>query len=187
MENEKSKNKINEVNNRNNIEQKIDSELKRFKSHEVYLVNSKNAKKTQKKGNSSKDHKKIFINISQADKINPKPRISFNNSNAKPSKLSNNNNELSSIHIFEEGKQLVKKQKTNKSKSKTVMGMNSKNKSKLTVNSYVNSINGQKNKINTSKILNEESIQELDSEDNNNANNINKAPTVLIIVLIISI
>ena len=179
MENEKSKNKINEVSNRNNTEQNIDSELKRFKSHETYLVNSKNAKKPQKNGNISKDHKKIFINISQADKINPKPRISFNNSNNKPSKLSNNNNELSSIHIIEEGKQLVKKQKANKSKSKTVMGMNNKNKNKLTVNNYVNSINGQKNKINTSKILNEESIQELDSEDNNNALNINKAPIII--------
>ena len=42
-----------------------------------------------------------------------------------------------------------------------------KDKNKLTVNNYTNSVNAPKNKINTSKILNEESIQEIDSEDNN--------------------
>ena len=182
MEKEKSKNKNkegNEINDRVVIEPKMDSELKRFKSHEVYLVNSKNAKKSQKVRNSSKDNKKIFINIAKTDKVNPKPKISFNNSNAKPSKL-NNNQELSSIQIFEDGKQLVKKQKTmvNKSKSKNIMGTNNKNKNKITVNNYVNSIN-KKNKINTSKILNEESIQELDSEDNNiNAVNSNKGEII---------
>ena len=182
MEKEKSKNKKkegNEINDRVVIESKMDSELKRFKSHEVYLVNSKNAKKTQKVRNSSKDNKKIFINIAKTDKVSPKPKISFNNSNAKSSKL-NNNHELSSIQIFEDGKQLVKKQKTmvNKSKSKNIMGTNNKNKNKITVKNYVNSIN-KKNKINTSKILNEESIQELDSEDNNiNAVNSNKGEII---------
>ena len=50
-----------------------------------------------------------------------------------------------------------------------------KEKLQLTVNNYINSVNGQKNIINTSKILNEESIQEIDSDDNNiNIININK-------------
>ena len=184
MEREKSKNKNNDISLRNNKvlqEQKLESELKRFKSHEVYLVNPKNDKKAQKFENSSKEQKKIYINISQADKMKPKQKTSFNNnSNMKPSisKLTTKN-VFSTMQNEEGGKQMIKTQKTiyNKSKSKKVMGTNN-NKNKLTVNNYVNSINGQKNKINTSKILNEESIQELDSEDNNNIMNINKAITI---------
>ena len=38
MELEKSKNKNNDNNNKTLINQKVDIELKRFKSHEVYLV-----------------------------------------------------------------------------------------------------------------------------------------------------
>ena len=82
MEREKSKNKNNDISLRNNKvlqEQKLESELKRFKSHEVYLVNPKNDKKAQKFENSSKEQKKIYINISQADKMKPKQKTSFNN------------------------------------------------------------------------------------------------------------
>ena len=42
-----------------------------------------------------------------------------------------------------------------------MLSYNGKDKNKLTVNNYVNSVNGPKNKINTSKILNEESIQDI--------------------------
>ena len=105
-----------------------------------------------------------------------KPRIkkSFNNnSNIKKSKNKLlNNNEF----IFEEGKQLIKTQKTtiNKSKTKGIMSSNNKKeKQKLTISNYVN--NAKKNINNSSKLLNEESIQEIDSDDNNiNIININK-------------
>ena len=102
MELEKSNIKNNiENNNKKLIDQKVDIELKRFKSHEVYLVTQKNPK------NSSKDHKKIYINISQRNKIKPKPKKSFNNnSNAKPSK---NKTIKNTEVIFEEGKQLIKR------------------------------------------------------------------------------
>ena len=185
MENEKSKHIIKDENIRDNKQvkgQKIDSELKRFKSHEVYLVNQKNTKKSSKNENSSKDHKKIIINISQTDKIKPKPKKSFNNnSNTKPSK-----NKLINSNEFniEDGKQIIKSQKIGYNKSKTKNDLatnnnNDKDKHKLTVNNYVNSITGPKNKINTSKILNEESIQEIDSEDNNiNIVKINRAATI---------
>ena len=54
-----------------------------------------------------------------------------------------------------------------------------KDKNKLTVNNYINSVNGPKNKINTSKILNEDSIKEIDSEDNNiNIISIKKSTTL---------
>ena len=168
MEIEKSNHKNNNENNQSNkvIEQKIDSELKRFKSHEAYLVSHNNSKK-QKKENSSKEHKKIIINISQGDKIKPKTKKSFNNnSNIKKSKIKLLNN---TEFLFDEGRQLNKSQKTtyNKSKTKSSMNNNNKDKNKLTVNNYVNAVNTTKNIINTSKILNEESIQEIDSEDNN--------------------
>ncbi len=185
MENEKSKDKMKEENSRDNKpvkDQKIESELKRFKSHEVYVVNQKKTKKSSKNENSSKDHKKIIINISNTDKINPKPKKSFNNnSNTKSSKNKMiNSNEFN----IEDGKQINESQKAgyNKSKIKINLATNNnsnKDKHKLTVNNYVNSIAGPKNKINTSKILNEESIQEIDSEDNNiNIVKINRAGTV---------
>ena len=178
MELEKSNIKNNnENNNKTSINQKVDIELKRFKSHEVYLVTQKNPKKPK---NSSKDHKKIYINISQGNKVKPKPKKSFtNNSNTKPSK---NKNMKNTEILFEEGKQLIKAQKSTLNKSKTKNSMstnNAKDKNKLTVNNYVNSFNGPKNKINTSKILNEESIQEIDSEDNNiNIVSIKKSTTL---------
>ena len=179
MEIEKSNHKNNNENNHNNkefISQKLDSELKRFKSHKVYLVTEKNPKNQNKNGNSSKDHKKIIINISQGGKIKPKTKKSFNNinSNIKKSKHKLINN---TEFLFDETKQLIKTPKTvfNKSKTKVSMSTNIKNKDKLTVNNYINSVNKKKDKINTNKILNEESIQEIDSEDNNyNIININK-------------
>ena len=182
MEIEKSYQKNTNENNNNKlvIGQIIDSELKRFKSHEVYLVTQKNPKKLKKNENSSKEHKKIIINISQDDKIKPKPKKSFNNnSNTKPSKnkLINKND-----FMFEEGKQFIKTQKTTLNKSKTKISMstnNNKDKNKLTVNNYINTINAPRNKVNTSKILNEESIQEIDNEDNNiNIVSINKKKTL---------
>ena len=183
MELQKSNHKINNENNNNNkvvIGQKVDSELKRFKSHEVYLVTQKKPKKQKKNENTSKDHKKIFIKISQGEKVKPKPKKSFNNnSNTKPSKNRLLNN---TEFIFDEGKQIVKTQKTVLNKSKTKISISTKtakDKHKLTVNNYINSINAPKNKINTSKILNEESIQEIDSEDNNiNIVNLNKTNTM---------
>ena len=62
----KSKNKNNEGNERNNRdaqEPKMDSELKRFKSHEVYLVNSKNATLTKSTENKKplKKHFRIIL------------------------------------------------------------------------------------------------------------------------------
>ena len=183
MEREKSKNKNKEENSRDNKvakSQKVDTELKRFKSHEVYLVSQKNPKKVTKNENSSKDHKKIIINISKNNKINPKSKKSFNNnSNKKPSKTKFNN---SSQFNYEDGKQLIKTQKTEYNNSKTKKDLSSnkdKDKHKLTVKNYVNSINGPKKKNNTSKILNEESIQEIDSEDNNiNIVKINNKTTI---------
>ena len=157
---------------------KGDSELKRFKSHEVYLVTKKNPPKTIKNENSSKDPKKIIINISHKDKIKPHVKNSFNNnSNVKPSKNRIlNNNET----IFEEGKEVIKTQNTilNKSKTKTIMSSKIiKDKQKLTISNYVN--NATKTKKNSTKILNEESIQEIDSEDNNvNIVKINRTTTM---------
>jgi hypothetical protein len=194
MDGERSKPKIKEenkdTNNKGIKSQKIDLELKRFKSHEVYLVTQKNAKK-QKNENSSKDHKKIIINLSKTDKmIKPKPKKSFNNnSNIKPSKTKFNNNNNIDLNS-EEGRELIKTQKSNYNKSKTKNEISTncnkdkdtgrdKEKHKLTVNNYINSVNGQKNIINTSKILNEESIQEIDSEDNTiNIVKIKKTTTV---------
>ena len=181
MEIESSNDKNNLDNNlkkRDITSPKGESELKRFKSHEVYLVTKKNPKKNTKNENSSKDHKKIIINISQPDNMKPRIKKSFNNnSNIKKSKNKLlNNNEF----IFEEGKQLIKTQKTtiNKSKTKGIMSSNNKKeKQKLTISNYVN--NAKKNINNSSKLLNEESIQEIDSEDNNvNIAKINQKTTI---------
>ena len=54
---------------------------------------------------------------------------------------------------------------------------NKKEKQKLTISNYVN--NAKKNINNSSKLLNEESIQEIDSEDNNvNIAKINQKTTI---------
>ncbi len=61
MQNEKSKHKIKDENSRDNNlikDQKIDSELKRFKSHGVFLVNQKIQKYHQKTKTLQKTTKK---------------------------------------------------------------------------------------------------------------------------------
>ena len=127
--------------------QKNDLELKRFKSHEVYLVTQK---KKEKNENSSKEHKKIYINISKTNQSNikPKSKKSFNNN----SKGTSSENE-----IF------------NKSKTKlTINTSNTNNKSnKIIIKNIGNSTRNVQKGFKASKILDEESIQELDSEGEN--------------------
>ena len=128
--------------------QKNDLELKRFNSHEVYLVTQK---KPQNNITSTKENKKIYINISKEtqDKINPKIRNSFNNSNNKG--------------INTGGKMVIKTENTVFNNAKTKLAISPKNN--------INSTKKVPNIIKTSKILDEESIQEISNEyDNNNSN-----------------
>ena len=127
--------------------QKNDLELKRFNSQEVYLVNQKKPQNIT----STKQNKKIYINLSKEnqDKINPKIRNSFNN---------NSNGKISNT-----GKMVIK--------TENILLNNTKTKITISPKSNVNSIKKVQNIIKTSKILDEESIQEIESEyDNNNSN-----------------
>ena len=127
--------------------QKNDLELKRFNSQEVYLVNQKKPQNIT----STKQNKKIYINLSKEnqDKINPKIRNSFNN---------NSNGKISNT-----GKMVIK--------TENIILNNTKTKITISPKSNVNSIKKVQNIIKTSKILDEESIQEIESEyDNNNSN-----------------
>ena len=172
MENKKlkiiNKEKANHI-SKEALNQHLDSELKRFKSHQVYQIISRKNKKTPK------NEKKNIINISKIDKMKPKSKKSHNNSNKKHSSSKIvDSNEFSQI----EGKQLIKMQKTmyNKSKSKIMIGTNNyKEKGKLTENShYSNKANGTKNKI-----LNE-AMKKLDIGDNNiNIIKINKTKIIV--------
>ena len=132
--------------------QKNDLELKRFNSHEVYLVTKK---KPQNNINTTKENKKIYINISKAnqDKIKPILKSSFNN-NSNGKKANNINKE----------KIVIKTENIIFNKTKTKLAISPINN--------LNSIKKEQNKIKTNKILTEESIQELESEGENN--NINK-------------
>ena len=126
--------------------QKNDSELKRFNSHEVYLVTQK---KPQNNITSTKENKKIYINISkenQQDKVNQKIRNSFNN-------RSNNKG-------INTGKIVIKTENT--------VFNNTKNKLVISPTNNINSTKKVQNIIKTSKILDEESIQEITSENDNN-------------------
>ena len=130
--------------------QKNDSELKRFNSHEVYLVTQK---KPQNNITSTKENKKIYINISketQQDKANQKIRNSLNN------KTNNKGINTAKIVI----------------KTENTVFNNTKNKLVISPTNNINSTKKTQNIIKTSKILDEESIQEITNEtDNNNINN----------------
>ena len=131
--------------------QKNDLDLKRFNSHEVYLATQK---KTQNNNNNpTKQYKKIYLNITKEnqDKIKPKSKKSFNvNSNVKEAKPQNNKNITikTDNNIF------------NKAKTKISISPNN------TTNSVKKTVFVKK----TSKILDEESIQEIDSEGEYNDN-----------------
>ena len=140
---------------------KRDVELKRFNTHEVYLVTQKKPRDV----NSTKGYKKIYLNLSKgnSDNLKPKSKKSFNtNSNEKGTKTQINNNKNMVI--------------------KTDQNLNNKGKTKLAINltNNTNNINNANTVkkfpsiIKTSKILDEESILELDSEGENNNSNKNK-------------
>ena len=130
--------------------QKNDLDLKRFNSHEVYLATQK---KQQNNTNSTKGYKKIYLNISKEnqDKIKPKSKKSFNtNPNAKEAKTIINKNIIITTenNIFN----------------------NAKTKLSISPNNNVNSVKKVEYQKKTSKILDGESIQEIDSEGENNEN-----------------
>ena len=130
--------------------QKNDLELKRFNSHEVYLVTQK---KPQYNITSTKENKKIYINISketQQDKENQKIRNSLNNKS--------NNKGINT------GKIVIKTENT--------VFNNTKNKLVISPTNNINSTKKVQNIIKTNKILDDEPIQEITNEtDNNNINN----------------
>ena len=157
--NQKTENSSNNIDNNSSKDshsQNNNIDLKRFNSHEVYLVTQK---KPQNNDNikSTKGNKKIYLNISKTnqDKIKPQSKRSFNtNSNVKEVKTETN--------------------KSNKNITiKTENNVFNKSKTKVTISptNYMNSIRKTENIIKASKILDEESIKEIDSEGENTSSN----------------
>ena len=151
---------INSINSNSSKEcssQNNNLDLKRFNSHEVYLVTQKKTQNNDNNNNKpSKGNKKIYLNLSKTnqDKIKPKSKRSFNtNSNTKEVKTEINNNKNMII--------------------KTENNIFTKSKTKVTISptNNVNSIRKTENIIKTSKILDEESIREIDSEGENTSSN----------------
>ena len=170
MEKEKEKflyqkTEVSPNNNHNNYSkispsQKNDLELKRFNSHEVYLVTQKKPQNNNTNINNinpSKGNKKIYINISKAnqDKIKPKSKKSFNTNpnvtETKTQKINNNKN------------MVIKTENNTFNKAKTKLIINP------TIN--VNSVKKIQNIIKSNKIFDEESIKEIDSEGENTNSN----------------
>ena len=105
--NQKTENSSNNIDNNSSKDshsQNNNIDLKRFNSHEVYLVTQK---KPQNNDNikSTKGNKKIYLNISKTnqDKIKPQSKRSFNtNSNVKEVKTETNksNHKSNKLHEF---------------------------------------------------------------------------------------
>ena len=136
-----------------NIDQKSEIELKRFRSHEVYLVNACKPKKKY----SIKDErqKRILINPSVQTKPIPKKSTTSSTIQKSTSKEEDNPN-----------CKRIKQDVNVKSKSKVLLNVSKINSKNMTQEKI-------QNKILTNKILNEESIQELDSDEYNNINILN--------------
>ena len=132
--------------------------LRRFKSHEVYNTvrgtKLKNGQNSQK--NSSNDNKILTINLN------------LQNSDENTQKQNSQKNE----HGIRYSSNSKDKENFPKNKIKTEYTKSKSNQRFLTnkqiekINLYINS--GRRNQMDSIKILNEESIQELDTEDNYN-------------------
>ena len=142
-------------NNQNrNQDQKSDIELKRFRSHEVYLVNTCKPKKKYSIKDDNKQ-KKILIAPNVQTKPIPKKSTTSSTIQKSTSKEEENPN-------FKR----IKQDANIKSKSKVLLNISKTNSKNMTKEKI-------QDKILTNKILNEESIQELDSDEYNNINVLN--------------
>ena len=133
--------------------QKKDLDLKRFNSQEVYLVTKK---KPQNETKLSKMNKKIYINISKANQDNIKPKLknSFNN---------NSYGKMEKTQIINDKNLIIKTENNIFNKAKTKILISPANNTNNT-----NSDKKLKKIIKPNKILDEESIQEIDDEEKNN-------------------
>ena len=150
--NEKKQNIQNSKLNPNNM-------LRRFKSHNVYNTvrgtKLKNGQNTQK--NSSNENKILTINLNLQNSDENLQKHNIINQNEYGNKYSSNSKEKDNFP--------KNKIKTEYTKSKSNQRFLT-NKQIEKINLYINS--GRRNKMDSIKILNEESIQELDTEDNFN-------------------
>ena len=153
IKSEKRQNIQNSKLNQNNI-------LRRFKSYEEYNTvrgsKLKNVQNSQK--NSSNDNKILTINLNlqNSDENSQKLNI-INQKNEHGTRYSSNSKEKENFP--------KNKIKTEYTKSKSNQRFLT-NKQIEKINLYINS--GRRNQMDSIKILNEESIQELDTEDNYN-------------------
>ena len=153
IKSEKRQNIQNSKLNQNNI-------LRRFKSYEEYNTvrgsKLKNVQNSQK--NSSNDNKILTINLNlqNSDENTQKLNI-INQKNEHGIRYSSNSKEKENFP--------KNKIKTEYTKSKSNQRFLT-NKQIEKINLYINS--GRRNQMDSIKILNEESIQELDTEDNYN-------------------
>ena len=152
IKNDKKQNIPNSKLNQNNM-------LRRFNSHDIYNTvrgtKIKNNQNSQK--NSSNDNKILTINLNLKNSEENNQKQNFNKKNEYGIRYSSNSKDKENL-----GKNKIK---TEYIKSKSNQRF-STNKQIEKINLYINS--GRRNQIDSIKILNEESIQELETEDNYN-------------------
>lgn len=126
----------------------LNSLMKRFKSHDIYSTTTSN--KQQPPPRKSKPHNKINEGTTITINLNlPQTNVNINNWNQR----SNNTKRVFSEKHFD-------------SKKNFLNNDNQMKKESVSLNHYTNNTSRLRNQIDTLKILNEESILELDTEEN---------------------